>query len=226
MNLKERLDEIKEGTPIKVGTPSGFFYCYYKDKFTYQRIERESNLVVGKFQGFLNKRKLEYATLDIRAKKRIEKIKGYKTISAKKKKEKIEQIKRKTEEYRVSLPKIIANLEKKVAASVPFLDRQVIKEYHLNMPIYENPDTLYLIVRGKEQVGYGELQEYAKKYHLPIKNGDDRWKPIMAHRNKPKEETKRPTRFVKPQKGVFYKVKKDEKGNILGLVVDKERSKL
>ena len=224
MTLKDRLEKIPYDTPIKVGCGSAFFYCYYNDMFTNQRIDKESNRYHNDLKRLLLKRKTELDTLEDRREKAIDRVLEGKK-SRKEKQVKIDEINKKYDKDKMTLPKVVGNLQDKVNNFKPFLERNIRREYQLNLPTYENPKTIYLVVSGREQADYDDIETYAKKKHLPLKKEDKHWCKILKARNQPKEKSERTKNFVKLKNGVLYKVVRDENENAIGLVEKKGKKK-
>ena len=224
MTLKDRLEKIPYDTPIKVGCGSAFFYCYYNDMFTNQRIDKESNRYHNDLKRLLLKRKTELDTLEDRREKAIDRVLEGKK-SRKEKQVKIDEINKKYDKDKMTLPKVVGNLQDKVNNFKPFLERNIRREYQLNLPTYENPKTIYLVVSGREQADYDDIETYSKKKHLPLKKEDKHWCKILKARNQPKEKGERTKNFVKLKNGVLYKVVRDENENAIGLVERKRRKK-
>ena len=224
MTLNDRLDKIPYDTPIKVGCSSAFFYCYYNDMFTKLRIQKESNRYHSDLKRLLLKRKEELDSLEERRKKAIDRVLEGKK-GRKEKQVKIDEINKKYDKDISTLPKVVENLQNKVNNFKPFLERNIKREYKLNMPTYENPKTIYLVVSGKEQGDYDDIETYAKKKHLPLKKEDKHWDKLLKARTKIKEKSERTKNFVKLKNGVVYKVVRNEDGDAIGLVERNHRGR-
>lgn len=215
--LKELLDKTPRSTIIKVGCGSGWFYCYYNDDLAQTRLSMEDKKTYANIKRILNNHKNAYANLDNKLAKNIKRIKGLKKVSKKEKAARIEKTKKAYERAKIKYPKLIASCQKKYDNYVPFLDRVVKKTYHLDMATYENPNTLYIIIQGKEWGSYCDFDEYVKVKHLTAKKEDNKWIDILSNRDKPERKGKTKT-FIKLEKDKKYRVIRDENGKPITIV--------
>ena len=191
MTLERLLDDTPNGTPLKIGANTCFIYCYYNDSHTKERLIKEDNKYIQELQRRLLKKTSEYYDLDDKLKRNKGKIRRSKRPKENKEKE-IKALEKRVEKARDTLPKSIENLKKKINAYVPILNRQVVDTYKLNMPVYENPNTLYIWIKGNEKGDYTDINDYARAKQLPIKKGDDKWTEILKARyNQPKPKRKK-----------------------------------
>lgn len=198
--LKQVLSEIPLGTPIKIGSKVSFFYCYYNNENTINKLKSESNRYYQSLQKQLLRRTVEYEGLDKRLANGYRKIETTKKITAKTIAKKKAELLAKVEKDRVILPRCIEKIKKRINEFTPLLDRPVVRQYNLNMPEYENPKTVYIFVKGNEVGDYCDLQEYATAKHLPINKCDDLWKDKLANRKSTKKKAEPKPKFTKSVK--------------------------
>lgn len=190
ITLSEALDRLPKTCIVKVGSSSSFFYCYYNDKYCKARISKESDRYLNALKRSVAKKQDEYRNLDSKEKSILDKLKNSKTYKGKARIEKREEVKTRYANKRNNLPKEIELAQKKVDNFIPFLDRYCREIYQINMPVYENPNTYYLMITGRESGRFIDIREYALARNLPMKKGDDCWSDKLSQKhNKAKKKT-------------------------------------
>lgn len=217
--LRELLKETPN-IPIKIKTISSrWIYAYYNDNSVCHRLAKESSDFIQSMQHRLLARVEQYNSLDRILKRKLFEIKHSKTCNQEEKAERTKKARDKYNKDKELLPKVIENQKDKIKSYIPYLDRKVKRVWTLPcMKTYENPKTLYIEIVGKEIGNYDDIHDYAQQKGLPLRKDEYYWGKALEHRKKDKENKQKELTMVKVQKGVQYKVVRDENGVAQGLV--------
>ena len=226
---EQTLRELLQNTPnipIKLKTCSSrWVYAYYNDENAFTRINKESNKIIKGWQDKLFMRVSYYDNLDDLLKRKLELIKHSKKINPKDKERQKDKAIKKYLTEKETLPIKIESQKAKIQAFVPYLDRKVKRVWNLPcMGIYENPNTLYIEISGREIGEYDDIHEYAKRHHLQLRKEDSFWRKNLSKKPKPQIETKQ-LKMVKPTKKTRFRTIRNVDGHIIGLQEISEQMK-
>lgn len=169
ITLEEAIKKIKRNCILKIGSGSNFIYAYYHNALTEKRIQKESEKHYNYYTRCLCSANSRLENIPKTLEKQINTINKSKKKKTKKESE-INELKRLAIINETKTKKLIESYKKLIDNFIPFQKRRV-KDVYESDQIFE-PNTLIIIVNGKEMGGYAFIDEYAYENKLDIKKED------------------------------------------------------